>query len=31
MRQGKSLAEIRTYIDQSYSRYGPPTNTAPVQ
>jgi hypothetical protein len=24
---GKSLSEIRAYIDKTYSRYGPPTNT----
>lgn len=29
-RQGKTLAEIRAAIDQSYSRFGPPTNTPPV-
>jgi hypothetical protein len=27
MRQGKALPEIRTYIDATYSRYGPSTNT----
>jgi len=29
--QGKSLAEIRTYVDREYSRFGQPTNTEPVQ
>ena len=28
--QGKPLKEIRTYVDQTYSRYGPPTPTPPV-
>lgn len=28
--QGKPLKEIRTYIDRTYSRYGPPTPTSPV-
>jgi len=28
--EGKSLAEIRTYIDGYYSQFGPPTNTEPV-
>ena len=27
---GKPLKEIRTYVDQTYSRYGPPTPTPPV-
>ena len=31
MRQGKSLAEIRAYVDREYSRFGQPTDTEPVQ
>jgi len=31
MRQGKSLAEIRTFVDRQYSRFGSPTDTEPVQ
>jgi len=31
MRQGKSLAEIRTFVDSQYSRFGSPTDTEPVQ
>lgn len=27
LREGKSSPEIRTYIDATYSPYGPPTNT----
>jgi len=30
-RDGKELAEIRTYIDDKYSGYGPSTETEPVQ
>lgn len=30
MKQGKSLKEIRDYIDGEYSKYGPPTDTEPV-
>jgi|GraSoiStandDraft_39_1057311.scaffolds.fasta_scaffold205094_3 hypothetical protein len=30
VQQGKLLKEIRTYIDRTYSRYGPPTPTSPV-
>jgi hypothetical protein len=30
MEDGKSKQEIRTYIDATYSKYGPPTNTDPV-
>ncbi|MBX6395386.1 MAG: hypothetical protein IRY98_06650 [Alicyclobacillaceae bacterium] len=26
-KEGKSLQEIRTYIDKTYSRYGSPTRT----
>ena len=29
--QGKSLKEIRAYVDQTYGRFGPPTPTPPVQ
>lgn len=29
--QGKSAKEIRAYIDATYSKYGPPTDTQPVQ
>ncbi|MCL4294573.1 MAG: hypothetical protein KJ077_02550 [Anaerolineae bacterium] len=28
--EGKSLAETRSYIDDYYSRFGPPTETEPV-
>jgi hypothetical protein len=31
MRDGKDLKEIRAYIDAEYSKYGPPTDTKPVQ
>ena len=31
MHQGKSLAEIRAYVDREYSRFGQPTDTEPVQ
>jgi hypothetical protein len=31
MRQGKSLAEIRAYVDREYGRFGQPTDTEPVQ
>ena len=30
-RQGKSLAEIRTYVDREYSRFVQPTDTEPVE
>jgi len=30
-REGKSAREIRAYIDATYSKFGPPTNTRPVQ
>jgi len=30
-REGKSKAEIRAYIDRTYSRFGPPTDTQPVE
>jgi hypothetical protein len=30
MKEGKSLAEIRTYIDGYYSRFGSPTDTERV-
>jgi hypothetical protein len=29
--EGKSTKDIRAYIDTTYSQYGPPTNTPPVQ
>ena len=29
--EGKALKDIRAYIDTTYSQYGPPTNTAPVE
>ena len=28
---GEALVNIRAYIDREYSRFGPPTNTAPVE
>ena len=28
--QGKSLKEIRAYVDRTYSRFGPSTPTPPV-
>jgi hypothetical protein len=31
MKEGKSLKEIRAYIDAEYSKYGPPTDTEPFQ
>ena len=31
MREGKELTEIRAYIDAEYSKYGPPTDTEPIQ
>jgi hypothetical protein len=31
MREGKDTKTIRTYIDAEYSKYGPPTDTEPVQ
>jgi len=31
MRQGKSLAEIRTFVDRQYSKFGQPTDTEPVE
>lgn len=31
LREGKDLKEIRAYIDAEYSKYGPPTNTQPVE
>ncbi len=30
-REGEELTTIRTYIDKEYSRFGPPTDTEPVQ
>jgi len=30
-RQGKSLAEIRTFVDSQYSKFGQPTDTEPVE
>lgn len=29
--EGRSARDIRTYVDATYSRYGPPTDTQPVQ
>ena len=29
-RAGKATAEIRAFIDEKYSKYGPPTETGPV-
>ena len=31
MGQGKSLAEIRAFVDSQYSRFGQPTDTEPVE
>lgn len=31
MRQGKPLVEIRAYVDRTYSKFGPPTDTEPIQ
>ncbi|MCB9108514.1 MAG: hypothetical protein H6633_30345 [Anaerolineales bacterium] len=31
MQEGQELKEIRAYIDAEYSRYGPPTDTEPIQ
>lgn len=31
LKEGKSSREIRAYIDATYSRYGPPTNTPLVE
>ena len=31
MREGKDLKTIRSYIDTTYSQYGPATNTEPVK
>jgi hypothetical protein len=30
LKEGKTLKEIRAYIDAEYSQYGPPTNTEPI-
>jgi hypothetical protein len=29
-REGKEAAEIRAFIDEKYSQFGPPTETEPV-
>jgi hypothetical protein len=29
--QNKSPVEIRTYVDQEYSKFGPPTDTEPLE
>jgi hypothetical protein len=29
-RDGKETAEIRAFVDEKYSQYGPPTETGPV-
>ena len=31
MREGKAARDIRAYIDATYSRYGPGTDTQPVE
>lgn len=31
MTEGHELAEIREYIDNTYSQFGPSTDTEPVQ
>lgn len=31
MQEGGSKQEIRAYIDATYSKYGPPTDTEPVK
>jgi len=31
MREGKDLKTIRSYVDTTYSQYGPATNTEPVK
>lgn len=31
MREGKTPPEIRAYIDAEYSKYGPPTDTGPIE
>jgi hypothetical protein len=31
LKEGKELKEIRAYIDAEYSKYGPPTDTDPIQ
>jgi hypothetical protein len=30
-REGKELVDIRAYVDNEYSRFGPPTDTEPVE
>lgn len=30
LQQGKAVAEIRDYVDTTYARYGPPTETEPI-
>lgn len=29
-REGKETVEIRAFIDEKYSQYGPPTDTEPI-
>lgn len=29
-REGKETTEIRAFVDEKYSQYGPPTETGPV-
>jgi len=29
--EGKALKDIRVYVDRTYSRFGPPTPTPPVE
>jgi len=31
LRQGRSLAEIRAFVDREYGKFGPPTDTEPVE
>jgi hypothetical protein len=31
LREDKDLKEIRAYVDAEYSKYGPPTDTEPIQ
>ncbi|MCB0015270.1 MAG: hypothetical protein KDE34_25310 [Anaerolineales bacterium] len=31
MQEGQDLKEIRAYIDAEYSKYGPSTDTEPIQ
>jgi hypothetical protein len=31
LEEGRELKEIRAYIDAEYNKYGPPTDTQPIQ